>query len=322
MSHKEAFEMLEGQLMNLHSSAQNMANLYCTQQSLQTLLIANPSNRSKEEPKPEKKQDDAMTRKIEEISTELRVVKNKLERETNQLKKTIEDDRSGNQGRASHSTWQQPPQWQPRQQPPHWQPPADQRPPQQQPPWSKPPYNNGEDQPKSFMSHIVDSAFYNKSLMTHFSQLLRKQIPKNLQVLRDQVTNEVIPWASSYYDTFLTRAIPDGERRKHLIILMGAQGCRFCAQILKNQGGDKPIFPHLLFKNNIPDKPNQATIYSFPRCCPMLHTATLEARQKLLTTFPSGLYCNNCLRNSKYCICNLPPEKTKTSAHLQIVLNI
>ena len=111
------------------------------------------------------------------------------------------------------------------------------------------------------MSHIVDSAFYNKSLMTHFSQLLRKQIPKNLQVLRDQVTNEVIPWASSYYDTLLTRAIPDGERRKHLIILMGAQGCRFCAQILKNQGGDKPIFPHLLFKNNVPDKPNQATIY-------------------------------------------------------------
>ena len=77
MSHKEAFEMLEGQLMSLHSSAQNMANLYCTQQSLQTLLIANPSNRSKEEPKPEKKQnDDAVFKKIEEISQELKKLKN------------------------------------------------------------------------------------------------------------------------------------------------------------------------------------------------------------------------------------------------------
>ena len=146
--------------------------------------------------------------------------------------------------------------------------------------------------------------------MSHFSQMLRQQNPKNPPVLKDQVTGEIVPWTSSYFDKLLIPAIPDEQRRRQLLTLMGPPGCKFCTQLLKNQGGSKIIFPHLLFKNNIPDKPNQATIYPFARYCPMLHTATLEARLKLLATFPPSIFCNICLRNTRGCICDKPPRKS------------
>ena len=81
--------MLEGQLMDLHTSAQNMSNRYCATQTIQTLLVANP-NRGKEEPneRPEKKtNDDAVNKKLEELSQNQDTTKNKIEREFNQMKK-------------------------------------------------------------------------------------------------------------------------------------------------------------------------------------------------------------------------------------------
>ena len=89
MTHEEGFAMLEGQLMDLHTSAQNMSNRYCATQNIQTLLVANP-NRGKEEPneRPEKKTPEE---RLEEMSQELRTIKNKGERDIHQLKRLLED---------------------------------------------------------------------------------------------------------------------------------------------------------------------------------------------------------------------------------------
>ena len=131
--------------------------------------------------------------------------------------------------------------------------------------------------------------------MSHFSQMLRQQNPKNPPELKDLVTGETIQWTSPSHDWPLVSAIPDELRRKQLLTLMGPSGCKFCTQLLKKQGGGKLIFPHLLFNNNMPSKPNQTNIYSLAKYCPMLHTATLEARLKLLATFPPLVVCSTCL---------------------------
>ena len=91
--------MLEGQLMELHTSAQNMANRYGTE-NIQTLLVAN-LNRDREEPKPEKKtNDDEVNRRLEEMSQELRIVKGKNERELGSLLERTKHLEETHDGRA------------------------------------------------------------------------------------------------------------------------------------------------------------------------------------------------------------------------------
>ena len=89
MTHEEGFELLEGQLLDLHKSAQTMSNRYCAAQTIQTLLVATP-NRSKEEPN-ERPEEKTPEEKLDEMSQELKTIKSRGERDINQLKRLLED---------------------------------------------------------------------------------------------------------------------------------------------------------------------------------------------------------------------------------------
>ena len=94
MTHAKGFELLEKQLLDLHKSAQTMSNRYCAAQTFQTLLVTNPIGTKASNPieRIERKtEEDELKKKVEEMSQELKIVRNKGEREVNQLKKLLED---------------------------------------------------------------------------------------------------------------------------------------------------------------------------------------------------------------------------------------
>ena len=102
MTHAKGFELLEKQLLDLHKSAQTMSNRYCAQ-PFQTLLVTNPIGTKVSNPigKVKMKTEDdnnELKKKIEEMSQELKTIRNTGEREVNQLKKLLEESYDGRAG--------------------------------------------------------------------------------------------------------------------------------------------------------------------------------------------------------------------------------
>ena len=96
--------------------------------------------------------------------------------------------------------------------------------------------------------------------MTFFNKLCAGSNPQLPPALKDVTTGEAVPWVNSWTDQHLATMIPDDNRRSQLLTLMGPLGCKFCTQLLKDQGSSKLLFPHLVFKNNIKNNSSQANI--------------------------------------------------------------
>ena len=79
MTHEEGFEMLAGQLMKLHTSAQTMANRYGGTPSQQTLLVTNFNRENRRIKLEMETNDNEIQRRIEEISQEVKNFKEHLD---------------------------------------------------------------------------------------------------------------------------------------------------------------------------------------------------------------------------------------------------
>ena len=311
MSHAKGFELLEKQLLDLHKSAQTMSNRYCAQ-PFQTLLVTNPTGAKVTNPtgakvqnpteKGEmKKEDDRnvvkLEAKLEEMSHELKIVRNKGEREVNQLKKILEDSSKGNgngkgngygngkgygNGRAGNQGRPPPPLWP-----------------------KVPPRTGGAGGSTKPKSPTVEITTYNKALMQFFNQMCAGANPKQPPMLKDGVTGEAIPWVNSWTNQHLATVIQNDNRRAQLLTLMGPAGCKFCTQLLKDQGPSKLIFPHLVFNNNN-GVPTQASLLPYAKYCPMLYSCGLRPRMKLLDKLT--FFCQYCIRRKQSCCCNNPKK--------------
>ena len=79
LSYAEGFKLLETQLMDLHKSAQNMSNRYCSNMPASSLLVNHTM--PKPEEKPQTREATEIQKTLQDLQQQLKIMRNREDRE-------------------------------------------------------------------------------------------------------------------------------------------------------------------------------------------------------------------------------------------------